>query len=163
MKTESIIIITIIIILLLLLIGYAIYYFVWGPGHTPPTPPTPPAPTPPAQPTNKLVSNDNNTLNEGQSLNNGKYQLIMQPDGNLVEYDPAFTWNSNTPGKGTPPRTLIMQTDGNLCVQDKNNMSTWCTNTASKGSGPWSAVLNADSTFCVYDSNSTPTWCNSSK
>lgn len=62
-------------------------------------------------------------LQPGESLTsqNGKWTLLMQGDGNLVEYSksgagsPADpTWSSNTPGHNGA--YALMQTDGNLVV-----------------------------------------------
>ena len=68
-----------------------------------------------------------NTMMPGESLSpgesvsspNGRYQLILQHDGNLVLYDtagPTALWDSRTVGESD--RTLIMQHDGNLVLYE---------------------------------------------
>lgn len=71
-------------------------------------------------------------LNSGESIysSNGKYQLILQTDGNLVIYDENHTsiWATNmaTYGKGDH---LDVQFDGNLVVYDKDHKPLWSTGT----------------------------------
>jgi hypothetical protein len=70
-----------------------------------------------------------NSLASGQALLPGQflispnygYQLIYQPDGNLVLYrgDGAVLWNTGT--FGTSPGRAEMQTDGNFVIYDTNN------------------------------------------
>ena len=61
------------------------------------------------------------SLSPGESITspNGRYQLILQHDGNLVLYDsdgPVPLWDSRTVGRSD--RTLIMQADGNLVLYE---------------------------------------------
>ena len=61
------------------------------------------------------------SLSPGESISSpsGKYQLILQHDGNLVLYDtagPAALWDSRTVGESD--RTLVMQPDGNLVLYE---------------------------------------------
>ena len=69
-------------------------------------------------------------LTAGQSLTspNGKYDLTMQTDGNLVLYDSASqaVWNSKT--YGHPGATLAVQNDGNLVVYSGSS-PLWASNT----------------------------------
>ena len=55
--------------------------------------------------------------------------LAMQPDGNLVVYDPSGNpiWNSGTSGKGTPPYKYVIGDDGNTDVVDANGSSLFTT------------------------------------
>ena len=70
----------------------------------------------------------------GQQLNpndkllsaNGRYELIMQTDGNLVLYPQpsgSAVWASNT--WNTPVTHAIMQTDGNLVCYDPAGKAHW--------------------------------------
>jgi pseudomonalisin len=56
---------------------------------------------------------------------NGQYELIMQSDGNLVEYGPGnqVIWDSGT--YGHPGAEAIMQTDGNLVVYSATGQALW--------------------------------------
>ncbi|RLV49890.1 hypothetical protein D9V37_08375 [Nocardioides mangrovicus] len=78
------------------------------------------------------------TLQSGQFLTSpgGVYQLVMQPDGNLVlttVADPAtVVWSTNTAGH--PGARLVMQYAGNLVLVDPANVLLWSTSTADAGS-----------------------------
>ena len=61
------------------------------------------------------------SLSPGESITSpsGRYQLILQHDGNLVLYDTdgsVALWDSRTVGRSD--RTLIMQPDGNLVLYE---------------------------------------------
>jgi hypothetical protein len=70
-------------------------------------------------------------LTAGQAIYSpdGQYQLIMQGDGNLVEYAPGdqAIWNSGT--YGNPGAYAIMQTDGNLVVYSSAGTPLWYSGT----------------------------------
>ena len=55
----------------------------------------------------------------------GQYQLIMQGDGNLVEYGPGgrVMWNAGT--WGNPGASAIMKVDGNLVVYSSAGTALW--------------------------------------
>src|SRR5262249_45360813 len=65
-------------------------------------------------PTPTLTPNQVLTANQSVSSPNGQYQLVMQGDGNLVEYGPGgqVIWHAAT--NGNPGARAIMQGDGNL-------------------------------------------------
>lgn len=56
--------------------------------------------------------------NDDVVSNNGRFQLILQSDGNLVLYDTAggrkSIWSSGTQGKAV--NNCILQSDGNLVI-----------------------------------------------
>ena len=60
---------------------------------------------------------------------NGRNQLIMQSDGNLVLYNQANTplWHTNT--YGNPGARAVLQTDGNFVVYSSTNAPLWHTHT----------------------------------
>src|SRR5262249_14624354 len=60
---------------------------------------------------------------------NGQYQLIMQGDGNLVEYGPGgqVIWHAGT--NGNPGAYAIMQSDGNLVVYSSDGTLLWWSGT----------------------------------
>lgn len=68
--------------------------------------------------------------NQGLPSYDDGYDLIMQPDGNLVLYKLNPTqavWSTGTAGH--PGARLVMQNDGNLVVYDTNNAPLWSTST----------------------------------
>jgi len=83
------------------------------------------------------------TLKSGEELNrneplksaDGRYELLLQDDGNLVIYgttDPDHNnkrviWESGTVGSGAT--TLVLQGDGNLVLYDADFNKVWATNT----------------------------------
>ena len=70
------------------------------------------------------------TLASGQSLfaPGGQYTLMMQSDGNLVEYrGGAPIWASGT---SSPGSHAVMQGDGNLVVYSSANAPQWSSNTS---------------------------------
>ncbi len=76
--------------------------------------------------------NQNQQLAVGQRLtsSNGRVELVMQGDGNLVLYRRVFghpLWASNTNGR--PVTHAIMQTDGNFVAYAANNAPFWATGT----------------------------------
>lgn len=85
---------------------------------------------------------------------NGKFKLVMQPDGNLVTCDVLDrpTWASDT---SIPGLRLAAQPDGNLVMYDPAGRSRWFTNT----SGPSrSIVLQDDGNLVVRDGSGRALW-----
>lgn len=75
------------------------------------------------------------TLSAGQSIwsPNGKYQLVMQTNGNLVEYGPSgAVWATGTPSSGNH---VTMQTDGNLVVYTSGGQALWQSGTGGNSGG----------------------------
>lgn len=99
------------------------------------------------------------TLAAGQTLGTGgtlmspdtRYRLVMQNDGNLVEYGPSgWMWSSNTVGSGSSNR-LVMQTDGNLVMYTANNAVPFATGEVGSGSSD-SLVVQNDGNVVQYGS-----------
>lgn len=88
---------------------------------------------------------------DGESLLtcNGYIYLILQSDGNLVEYDSNHIalWASYTAGHGNPPYQLLMQADGNLVIYDASSSAIW--STSSFGSNAY-LVLQTDANIVIY-------------
>jgi hypothetical protein len=64
------------------------------------------------------------SLSPGQEIDAGGYRLVMQTDGNLVEYTgSSVLFASNTAGQSGD--YLIMQTDGNLVVYSSGGQWRW--------------------------------------
>jgi hypothetical protein len=95
-------------------------------------------------------------LRPGQALlsANGQYAVVMQSDGNLVEYTfGRALWASGT--SGHPGAYLVMQGDGNL-VSYQGSRPIWSTGTW--GRGPSWAVVQWDNNFVVYTDSGRATW-----
>ena len=69
------------------------------------------------------------TANQSIYSPNGQYQLIMQGDGNLVEYGPGgqVIWDAAT--NGNPGAYATMQGDGNLVVYSSAGAALWWSGT----------------------------------
>jgi hypothetical protein len=104
-----------------------------------------------------------NTLQPGQSLSagqalwstNGKYEALMQGDGNFVLYGPSGAlWSSNTYG-GHNNRVLDMQGDGNLVIYGPSG-ALWATNTTDIAGV--SLVVQNDSNLVLYAPGGIALW-----
>src|ERR1019366_5569821 len=87
-----------------------------------------PVGAPPLQPAT-LPSGSTLTLGQSLASLSGAYRLIMQGDGNLVEYDTATgtaAWAASTDPSGA---VVAMQGDGNLVVYDGSGKALWASNT----------------------------------
>lgn len=95
------------------------------------------------------------TLRAGAFLqsDDGRYRLVMQDDGNLVQSGPSgVEWTSNT--FGYLGARLVMQLDGNLVIYTSENQPVWSTNTFA---GRSSLVVQNDSNLVVYGPGG-PVW-----
>jgi surface antigen len=99
------------------------------------------------------------TLSAGQSLTsaNGEYRLVMQGDGNLVEYVSGgrALWTSGT--QGNSGAWAVMQTDGNLVVYNASGQALW--NSRTQGHTGASLSLQDDANLVIY-TGSTAVWYN---
>jgi hypothetical protein len=86
----------------------------------------------------------------------GRFQLVMQTDNNLVLYwsGHGALWASNTVGTGGAH--AVMQADGNFVIYTSGGAPVWSTGTAGKGCGTYLAV-QTDGNLVVY-TNGTPDW-----
>ena len=87
---------------------------------------------------------------------NTKYVLLMQPDGNLVEYGgEAFNavWNTRT--SGNPGAYVAYQTDGNLVVYASDGRPLWW---SGMRSGSNQLVLQNDGHLVNYNPWHNPLW-----
>jgi hypothetical protein len=94
-------------------------------------------------------------LYAGQSISSNGYTLIMQSDGNLVEYDSRglAVWDTVTEGLGGAYATV--QSDGNLVVYNSQNAPLW--NSVTEGRGSSTLAMQADGNLVVYNARG-PTW-----
>lgn len=92
------------------------------------------------------------SLERGQKLTScdGRFELIMQDDGNLVLYQAGTAlWSSAT--YGTDGRRAVMQLDGNLVVQDSTGRGRWSSGTY--GHPGAFAIVQDDGNFVVYQAD----------
>jgi len=89
------------------------------------------------------------------STSNG-YTLIMQNDGNLVEYDSAnvAVWSSGT--SGNAGAYVVMQGDGNLVIYNTAGGPLWASNTV--GNPGAYLELGPDGALIVHGPSGTPLW-----
>ncbi len=94
----------------------------------------------------------------GQSLDNAQYRLVVQADGNVVEYgNGRALWGTGTSGTG-PGNRLVMQSDGNLVVYASGGRPVWSSRTAGSGATNHLA-LQTDGNVVLY-ARSGPVWAN---
>jgi len=87
-------------------------------------------------------------LYKGESLKsaNGRFELTLQNDGNLVLYEKGKAiWSSETNGKNA--KKLVMQSDGNLVLYGPNG-PIWATNTS--GNRNAYLMLQNDGNLVIY-------------
>ena len=107
-----------------------------------------------------LAGANSDRLAVGESLSrdqfivsqNGSYRLVMQGDGNLVEYGPSGAlWATYTnPGSSR----LVNQGDGNLVVYPDSGGVAWASNTSGGGA---TLIVQNDGNVVLYGSGG-PTW-----
>ena len=94
--------------------------------------------------------------NQSITSADGRFQLIMQTDGNLVLYrthDHHALWSSRT--DQSDAQRAIMQTDGNLVIYHVNNRPMWASNT--NGSPGSHLIMQNDGNLVIYKPN-VPIW-----
>jgi LysM repeat protein len=105
--------------------------------------------------------NAGDKLTAGQSLTspNGKYDLTMQSDGNLVLYDSGRpVWASETSGSGA--ERLEMQPDGNLVIYGKKDKPVWSSKT--NGHNGARLALQDDRNLVIYPTAGPALWASAS-
>ncbi len=98
-------------------------------------------------------------LQKGQSVKScdGRFELAMQSDGNLVEYTNGIAlWASHTTPDGA---AAVMQGDGNLVVYSSTGCPLWASKTAGHNGAHF--ALQDDGNLVVYD-GSTALWSSGS-
>ncbi|HEX8086964.1 MAG TPA: hypothetical protein VF529_21960 [Solirubrobacteraceae bacterium] len=82
----------------------------------------------------------------------GRFRLVMQLDGNLVEYGPnGAVWASGT---YSPGARAVMQLDGNLVIYASGGGAIWSTHTFA---GDSTLVVQNDGNLVIYGPNG-PVW-----
>jgi uncharacterized protein YkwD len=94
-------------------------------------------------------------LNPGQTLISSQYQVIMQTDGNLVEYGNGHAmWGSGTQSPGA---RLVMQSDGNLVIYSSSSRPLWSSQTYGRGAS--TLLLQGDGNLVIAAAAGV-TWAN---
>ncbi|WP_216838948.1 hypothetical protein [Caulobacter sp. S45] len=102
-------------------------------------------------------------MNAGQGLlrnqtmwsQDGRYELVLQGDGNLVLYGPSGAlWSSAT--SGTQAAYLVMQGDGNLVLYDVQSKALWSSQTS--GNAGAYLALQTDGNLVVYSASNAAVW-----
>jgi GH25 family lysozyme M1 (1,4-beta-N-acetylmuramidase) len=112
-----------------------------------------PVPTAPAG-CGSIPAGDGLTMGQSVTSCDGRFMLVMQGDGNLVEYvhgNPLFSTSTN--GQAA---ALVMQGDGNLVLYSSQGCPVWDTNTA--GHSGASLAVQGDGNLVIYDVGGTPIW-----
>ncbi|NKI95223.1 xylosidase/arabinosidase [Rhizobacter sp. SG703] len=116
-----------------------------GPGST--TEPPAPPPPPPVSGCGVVPANTLLPVNRPLNSCDGRFQLWMQSDGNLVLYQGNQPlWSSGTAGKAVGK--IAMQGDGNLVIYDPANRPFWASNTS--GHPGAHLTLQNDGNLVVY-------------
>lgn len=98
------------------------------------------------------------TMNQSLSSEDKHFRLIMQGDGNLVQYREVGypTWCSQTYHQGAMPDAVTMQQDGNLVIYDTQGRPLWSSKTWGNP-GAWLQVEN-DGIAVIYGTNGQVLW-----
>ncbi|HEY6459836.1 MAG TPA: hypothetical protein VIY73_06780, partial [Polyangiaceae bacterium] len=97
-------------------------------------------------------------LTTGQQLDScdGRFDLVLQGDGNLVLYESGTPlWSSNT--AGTAASVATMQDDGNFVLYESGGVALWSSGTGGTGCGTYVTVQN-DGNLVAYGTGGTPLW-----
>jgi hypothetical protein len=103
----------------------------------------------------RLISNQSLAVGQSISSKDGRFQLVMQGDGNLVLYSPQGPkWNSLT--NFTAADKVFLQSDGNLVVYDDQFRAYW--NSRTDVGKPTFLNLQNDGNLVLYNSYGSPIW-----
>jgi hypothetical protein len=104
----------------------------------------------PVHPADRLYEGQALTPGERLTSSDGRFNLILQSDGNLVLYDPhsRSIWASGTDNHPSVS-TMVMQPDGNLVLYENNSHPYWASNTSGDASVP-SIVMQSDGNLVMY-------------
>ncbi|MFQ1001667.1 S8 family serine peptidase [Modestobacter sp. SSW1-42] len=110
--------------------------------------------TPAGAPT-RLAPGDQLTADQALTSPDGRYRLVGQADGNLVEYaaDGRVLWAS---GVYAPGARTVLQPDGNLVTYAVDGRAVWDARTY--GSGATRLVVQDDGNLVLYRSDGRAVW-----
>ena len=102
-----------------------------------------------------MGANEKITVNQSIKSCDGRFQLILGGDGNLVLYQGGTAlWAAGTAGK--PSADAIMQGDGNFVVYSASGSPLWSSNTA--GNNGASLVVQDDGNVVIYSASGATLW-----
>ena len=110
-----------------------------------------------AAPSNCATLTANQSLAANQSLTScdGRFNLIMQGDGNLVLYEGSTAlWASNTVNSAATK--AIMQGDGNFVLYTASGSPVWASNTA--GNSGATLTLQNDGNLVIHSTSGATLW-----
>jgi hypothetical protein len=114
-------------------------------------------PDEPSTPRDRLIAGQGLSLHESLYSANGNYRLVLQDDGNLVQYGPnnKQLWASNTSGN---PNVwdAIMQPDGNFVVYKVSGRSLWASDTS--GNNGATFLVEDGGGLVIYDVHNQSLW-----
>ncbi len=115
-----------------------------------------PPPPPPPPPSNLLTAGEVLTRGHAIVSANERFEVIMQRDGNLVEYivHGRALWQSHT--YGHPGNVAVLPANGNLEVVASSGKLLWQTRTTR--SGRTHAVIQDDANFVLYPARGRAVW-----
>ena len=118
------------------------------------TRPTSPEPTTTAG-CGAMTANQQITVNQSILSCDGRFQLILGGDGNLVLYEGSTAlWSAGTAGKSSA--NAIMQGDGNFVVYNTSGSAVWASNTA--GNAGASLTVQDDGNTVIYSASGAALW-----
>jgi uncharacterized protein (UPF0333 family) len=89
--------------------------------------------------------------------NDGSYKLVMQGDGNLVEYGGTTAyWSSVT--SGHPGAVAVFQADGNLVVYSSKTNGSVLWSTGTSGNPGATLSMNSQGVFNVFSASGSKLW-----
>jgi hypothetical protein len=98
--------------------------------------------------------------NEAIVSQNKAHKVVLDSDGNLNVISDACCnkdkkdipiWSSETKGKGTGPRRLVLEPNGNLVIYDSKNVSVWNSGVSGTPVGPFSLNVSDDGILTVKE------------
>lgn len=103
---------------------------------------------------NRLNPGEQIAVNQNLWSSNGKFMLILQTDGNLVEYlEVVGVWASHTWGR--KPNAAVMQLDGNFVIYEPGGIPIWASTTGVPGSY---FMLHDDGNMVVHHPQGAALW-----
>lgn len=106
----------------------------------------------------ELSPNETLVANDSRWSADGRFRLLMQGDGNLVEYGPSGAlWSTRTGGH--PGSRAVMQGDGNLVVYGPTGNPLWASGTW--GNSGTRLVVQNDSNVVMYAPSGPPLYATS--
>ena len=112
----------------------------------------------PAYNSSSMVPGQSLTTNQFLTSPNHQFKLVLQGDGNLVEYGPGsrVVWNTATNRTSDRATTLALQTDGNLVLYTTAGRAVWASGTG--GFPVQDLALQTDGNLVAYLTTGRAAW-----